>query len=167
MHWSIACTGILLALGACSGRDSLQKRAHELSFEKVLMQRSACYGRCPVYAVTISSDGKVTFRGEKFVAYMGEHTGFARTNDLLRLDQAIAAVQFFSLRPESGSPEDGCTTWTTDNSTVVINVTAGGREHQVSYYYGCEVDVGPSIDMLSKTIDEVARAQRWVGRGAL
>ena len=167
MRWLSACAVILLGICACSGNNSIRKQAQELSFEKVTMHRSACLGRCPVYTVKVSSNGKVAFHGEKFVASSGKRVGIAYMSDLVRLDQAIAAAGFLSLRREYQSGDDGCTLWVTDQSTVDINVTTGGTAHPVTYYYGCTVDVGPSIDKLSKTIDEIARVHQWVGHRAL
>lgn len=166
MRWRSAYTASLVIVGACTGQDSLRHREPALAFDSVAMQRSGCLGRCPIYQLKISSDGRVRFQGEKYVAYVGTHTGSARASDLARLDQALKAVDFFSLRRQYYYWEDGCTAWATDSSTVEIRVVAGGKEHEVNYYYGCEVEIGPTIDMLSKTIDEVARAYRWVGRRA-
>ena len=160
---------ILFAVAAlgCTVRDGQQLKLERPSFDTVTMQRSGCYGPCPVYTVEISYNGQVTFKGEKFVVSAGEHLGSTPAADLVRLDQAIADIGFFSLREQYQSGEDGCTTWTTDNATVSILVSTGSRQHRVTYYYGCEIDSGPSIARLSQTIDEVAHARRWVGHGAL
>jgi hypothetical protein len=149
---------------ACSTAQGAQP---ELSFDKVTMHRSGCYGRCPVYSVTVSSDGRVAFEGEKFIAVPGRHAGRTSTSELVQLSRAIRDVDFVALRESYQSDADGCRTWTTDQSTVVITVTFQGRSHQVTYYYGCEVDMGPIIDNLSKTIDRVARVKLWVGSRAL
>jgi hypothetical protein len=160
---------VLFAVAAlgCAVRDTHQLSLKRPSFDAVTMQRSGCYGPCPVYTVEISYNGKVTFKGERFVVFAGEHLGSTRPADLARLDQAIVDIGFFSLREQYQSGEDGCTTWATDNATVSILVSTASRQHQVTYYYGCEIDLGPSIARLSQTIDEVAHARRWVGHGAL
>ena len=160
---------VLFAVAAlgCAVRGAHQLKLERPSFDTVTMQRSGCYGPCPVYTVEISYNGKVTFKGERFVVFAGEHLGSTRPADLARLEQAIVDIGFFSLREEYQSAEDGCTTWATDNATVSILVSTASRQHQVTYYYGCEIDLGPSIARLSQTIDEVAHARRWVGHGAL
>jgi hypothetical protein len=147
----------------CVARDTHRLKLERPSFDTVTMHRSGCYGHCPVYTVEISYNGQVTFKGEDFV----NHTGSTSVADLARLDQAIADIGFFSLREQYLSWEDGCTTWMTDNATVSILVSAGSRQHRVTYYYGCAIDSGPNIARLSQTIDEVAHARRWVGHGAL
>jgi hypothetical protein len=159
---------VLIAVAAlgCAAPDAHQLKLARPSFDAVTMHRSGCYGRCPVYTVEISYNGQVTFKGEEFVTSTGERMGSTRVADLARLDQAITDIGFFSLREQYQSGEDGCTTWMTDNATVSILVSAGGRQHRVTYYYGCAVDSGPSIARLSQTIDEVAHVRRWVGHGA-
>jgi hypothetical protein len=157
---------VLFAVAAL-GCVAHQHKFERPSFDTVRMHRSGCYGHCPVYTVEISYNGQVTFKGEGFVTSTGEHMGSTPVADLARLDQAIADIGFFSLREQYLSGEDGCTTLITDNATVSILVSAGSRQHRVTYYYGCAIDSGPSIVKLSQTIDEVAHSRRWVGHGAL
>jgi hypothetical protein len=131
------------------------------------MHRSGCYGTCSVYTVDISHDGRVTYKGERFVSSTGEHTGTASVVDLARLDRELTDVGFFSLREHYQSGEDGCTTLVKNNPTVSILVSAETHRHQVTYYYRCTLESGPIIVRLSQLIDEVARTRRWVGHGAL
>jgi uncharacterized protein DUF6438 len=142
---------VLIAVAAlgCAVRDTHELNLKRPSFDAVTMQRSGCYGSCPVYTVEISYNGKVTFKGERFVVVAGEHLGTTPPADLARLDQAIVDIGFFSLREQYQSGEDGCTTWATDNATVSILVITASRQHRVTYYYGCEIDLGPSLAKLS------------------
>ena len=155
---------IVTALCGCASPGLRPDEGERLSFDTLVMNRSACLGRCPVYSVEVTSKGNVTFRGERFVALPGTHTGFARNTDVSRLDRALADENFFSLN----QPDlDACTVSVTDNPTVEIVVVNGRSNHRVSYYYGCETPAGAGLDRLSKVVDEVAGTRRWVRSGAL
>ena len=41
----------------------------------ITLQRTACFGACPVYTVSIYADGTVAYNGERFVEVEGTQTG--------------------------------------------------------------------------------------------
>lgn len=42
-------------------------------FDYIKMQRTMCYGNCPVYNVTVDKEGNVIYNGEMFVYKSGQH----------------------------------------------------------------------------------------------
>lgn len=138
----------------------------ELKFNSVVMYRSVCYGPCPIYEVQIFSDGRVTFKGEQHVHSKGVRNARIAASDVAFLGQALARIDFLNLHERYRFVPDGCKSSATDNPTVDIVVTVGKVKKHVSYYYGCGgLEVGPRIDWLSKTIDEVSGSSRWVTFG--
>ena len=66
----------------------------------VTLQRTACFGRCHVYTVTIDARGNVTYEGRTFVRVTGTVTD---TVPLTRVRELLAAVErigFFQLRDD-------------------------------------------------------------------
>lgn len=57
---------------------------------EISLQQSACFGRCPEYAVTVHGDGSVEFSGNRFVAAPGPQQGRA---DPARLGQLRELLQ--------------------------------------------------------------------------
>src|SRR5690606_29799811 len=41
----------------------------------ITLERSACFGACPVYTVNILEDGTVTYEGQRHVSVIGKQTG--------------------------------------------------------------------------------------------
>ena len=39
------------------------------------LERTACFGFCPVYTVTVHADGSVDYHGERFVVTQGDQSG--------------------------------------------------------------------------------------------
>jgi hypothetical protein len=162
-------TALLLVslVAGCAKQQVRAPIARKPSFDSVVMHRSACYGPCPVYTVHVSSDGAVAFEGEQDVRAIGRHKRMISESALIELSDAIEKAHFVALDEHYLFGPDGCTEWATDNPTVDILVTAGTSQHKVSYYYGCTVSVGQTIDDLSKAIDAAARTAEWVGARAL
>ena len=159
---------LLLALVAgCAKQEVPLPIARTPVFDSVVMHRSACFGRCPVYTVHVESDGAVVFDGEQDVSALGKRKRSVVGSAVLRLSDAIEKADFAALNERYRFGPDGCTEWATDNPTVDIIVTTGMSRHHVSYYYGCTVPVGKAIDELSKALDTAAGTAEWVGAGAL
>lgn len=133
----------------------------------ISMHRTACFGACPVYKVSINQRGEVTFVGQRFVADPGKHTGKVPPAKFQALVSRVKQIGFFRMQDQYRTKKDGCTRWATDNPTVDIVVSRGSSKKRVSYYYGCK---GPAaakrIDALSRAIDKVTGTSKWIDDGA-
>lgn len=72
-------------------------RTRDLS---VSLERTPCYGPCPVYTVTLRGDGTAAWHGEHSVEPLGRHTGEVDPNDVKRLVAFARKVSFFDWDPE-------------------------------------------------------------------
>jgi hypothetical protein len=126
----------------------------------VRLERTPCFGRCPVYQVTISASGRVSFVGKTFVALQGEATGQASKP---RLDSLLAEIERqgyfdFADRYVAGAP--ACGLYATDAPSAITEVTHAGRHKRIEHDYGCSQ--APAIlAELERGIDDVAGTARW------
>src|SRR5258708_3948269 len=65
---------------------------------EITLERTACFGTCPVYKVTLYSDGKVAYEGKEFVKEVGERSGKISAADFQRLGQQAQQIGFFDLK---------------------------------------------------------------------
>ena len=132
--------------------------------EKIVLQRTACYGTCPVYTATIKNNGVVTFEGKDHVQFKGKATSGITAADWDFLVNALQRTKFFALKDRYSTKDDGCITVWTDSPALSITVTRGTEQKRVWYYKGCR---GPlelaAIAWLGDTIDLVTNTQQWVG----
>lgn len=133
----------------------------------ITLRRSVCYGPCPDYTVTISSDGTVTFEGRKFVKMAGTHKGIISRDIVRQLIAEFDKENFFSLNDSYRSAKDGCPEQWTDAPTVVTSIKINGRFKSIDHYHGCEQDQGNSIypkglTDLEAEIDKLAGTQQWI-----
>lgn len=160
------CTALLL--GACAVRadSSPDQPANDAT---VTLQRSACFGNCPAYTVTVTPGGQVDFTGHLHV-----QTDSARGNATPAQRDAISAALkqagFSAMQPSYVSRDDGCERVMTDQPGVKITVADAAGSKTVDFYFGCAgaaADaVKPRIRQLADTIDQQLGTARWIGKPA-
>jgi len=91
------------------------------------LERTECFGPCPVYRATIRSDGTVTYVGIKNVPRLGIYTGNANPYVIKHLSELVGQINFFSLENEYSSEM-------TDQPTAVTSVLRGGERKTVRNY---------------------------------
>ena len=138
---------ILLAtcLLAAGGRAEAQTN-------KISLERTACFGTCPVYKLTVYSDGKVEYEGKEYVKEKGPRTSRISEKNFLRLMKKVEGIGFFRLN-------DRYEGRITDLPTRITTVTKGDVSKTVRNYYG-----GPKgLHDLEQLIDEVTNSAQWTG----
>jgi len=133
----------------------------------ITLQRTECFGTCPAYAVSASSDGRILYRGDRHVAAVGLREATASVQEMQRLLDAVDAAKFDELRGDYSLYGNDCERFATDNPTQIITVVRDGKEKRVEYYFGCS---GAKIDAdltrlrkLGDAIDEILDTAQWVG----
>jgi hypothetical protein len=120
----------------------------------VSLARTACFGRCPVYSVAVSSDGAVQYFGERNV----DAAGYASwTIDPVAAKRLVCQLQrhgFFALPREYRRCR-------TDAPSQIVRASAFGQVHVVSRSSaneGCRgIPVAPAwLVAMEDRIDEVA-----------
>lgn len=66
--------------------------------KEVTFSRTPCYGTCPIYKVTLKSDGTLTYVGERFVDRAGTYTATFWARDLERLSSLLDQVGFWNMK---------------------------------------------------------------------
>lgn len=131
------------------------------AFDTASLARTPCFGRCPVYSVTVHADGRVSYQGERWVTSTGEHTGQADPRELEKLHALLRAKTLPLLadyrpgRPACGTPV------ATDLPGADITIEQGGETRTLHYYQGCR-NVPDWLTELAAQIDRAAVSSRWV-----
>jgi hypothetical protein len=78
---------------------------------EIKLRRTACFGRCPVFDVSISHDGTLRYVGRQNVAEVGERSRKLTRGQMVVLARAVDHVHFFELDDQGHEPVDqGCRT---------------------------------------------------------
>jgi hypothetical protein len=121
---------------------------------EITLSRSMCYGRCPVYKVSVSTKG-IVFDGEVFVAAKGRHTDTIDPGAVRALARKFVEADFYSMR-------DKYVAGVTDNPTYTLSVDIDGHKKQVVDYVGQWVGMPAVIVELEDDVDALAHTERWI-----
>jgi hypothetical protein len=148
----------ILAIAAAAPLMALRPVASaQPSDDQVRLERSACYGTCPSYVVTIHRDGLVEYDGGRFVKVTGHQTRKIPEEAVRSLFAKFEAAHFFRLAPSYRAR-------ITDQVTIVLTVRRGGVVHSVEDYAGAMVGMPPVVSDLERAVDETAGTDAWIGK---
>lgn len=117
----------------------------------ITLERTACFGTCPAYYVTLYGNGTVTYEGESFVAVKGMQKSQVDPQAVKGLVDEFYNAGFFSLR-------DRYEQSVTDLPSQTTSITIDGVTKTV-YRYGFEPQ---KLAALEDKIDQVAETAKWV-----
>lgn len=123
----------------------------------ITLTRSACFGFCPDYTVTITGDGQVTFVGRNFVNMPGEQHATISHDDVQALLRRFDDLHFEALN-------DSYRAQITDIPTYTVSLERSGRRKTVVDYGGPSAGMPRGVRDLEQEIDRVAQTSRWILR---
>jgi hypothetical protein len=133
--------------------------------ETITLERTPCYGPCPVYSVEIKRDGMVNYFGEEYVKVKGKKTARIKAADFTALEAKFQKIDFLSLRNTYIEKEDGCTEVWTDSPSMHITAKYSNVQRKVRYYMGCiGLPILEDIAHLARAIDDTAGTSKWIGK---
>lgn len=93
--------GIVLVFTACKSKSNTTSRALRGDRPFIIsLERTPCFGTCPVYTVRIHSDGKIEYSGREFSNPKGDYETFIPLNEVAALRRAIVEANFMNLENE-------------------------------------------------------------------
>lgn len=122
----------------------------------VTLERGACFGACPVYKVTIYTDGTVVFEGQAHVDAEGQQTTTIEPQVVEQLVAGFEEAGYFDW-------EDEYTEMTvTDLPTITTSITRNGETKQITRYAG-DSNAPVELPYLEAWIDLAAYTGQWTG----
>lgn len=159
---------LLLLLTACWTGSGTPAAPVESAFE-ITLERTPCFGMCPVYRVSIDGDGRVTWLGKQHVEAVGARRASVPPRRVRDLERKLTDVRFFERDADGNLARTptcaggACTfpsdTICSDTSASIITVRRERVQHTIRHDH-CE----PSpLDELVALVDDVARTTAWIG----
>lgn len=122
------------------------------------LERTACYGVCPVYLVKVFTDGRVEWEGRKHVKVKGQQIAQLNSQGLAALKQAFADAGFLKLSGNFACLE------ATDHASAKVTFVDGENTVLIDHYDGCRST--PGVEVLTKLeqqFDVIVNTARWTG----
>jgi hypothetical protein len=164
MKWAVV---LLLAVTACASRNGVpavdESAAGQSDASAITLERTSCFGRCPVYRLAVSADGKVSYEGTANVKHLGAATAEVPANRVSALLDELDKAGYFGFADRYTPAEPTCGRYATDLPSAITSASLEGRNKRIVHDQGCGAAPG-ALAVLEQRIDEVLGSARWTGR---
>ena len=123
------------------------------------LERTGCYGECPVYRLTVNSDGSVVYVGTRWVKVKGRQEyklTEAQLNELQAAFDRSGFLQFHDYDHVEG----------TDDDWAHVSLRRAGAVKRVRHYHGDNA-APPALNVLEDEFDRIVDSARFVGAQAV
>ncbi len=116
---------------ACGiSKNSTEKKVKKEKKELIIsLQRTPCYGTCPIYKMEIFSDGSAFYHGERFVDKMGDYEFTVSKETINYILKKAVEINFFEM-------EDKYTAPISDLPKTITFIKNGKDQKRIIDYYG-------------------------------
>ncbi len=122
------------------------------------LERTACFGFCPIYKLTVYGNGKVVYEGKRFVKITGTRTTTISQQAVRKLIADFQKIHYFKL-------QDNYTGGHTDAPSAITSLTMGKKQKTVHHYLPSP-DAPSQLTELENKIDAVVNSKQWIGTDA-
>lgn len=124
---------------------------HDYGAAVITLERSVCFGKCPVYSLVVEGNGNVRYEGLDFVAVKGVQTAQITTEAVKTLVDAFFEIDYFAL-------QDSFDGNITDVPHTISSIKIDGKSKRIFNRLGAPV----ALRDLETMIDSVAGSDKWV-----
>ena len=124
----------------------------------VSLNRTGCFGKCPIYQVTVYASGRVEYAGKGHVCELGPRTALIDSRLAAKLISDLKTAGYFEIDWKPGPLR-------TDFPTILTRLSTAGNTRTISDDHGDE-GVPRVLRRFEDTIDEVAGTDRWLRNAA-
>ena len=147
----LALSLVAVFTAGCAGNHSSASGNYD---DVITLERTACFGTCPVYTLTMNVDGTVIYEGKDFVKTKGRVENTISQDKIEQLISEFERVDYFSL-------DDSYTERTiTDTQTVITSITIDGKVKTIEHYCG-DFSAPKKLTELEDKIDEIVDSGQW------
>jgi hypothetical protein len=122
----------------------------EEAITEISLERTGCFGSCPIYKVILRKDGTATYIGKRFVSRLGTYHGKVEYG-FLALAELVYRQGFFNLKERYAAPY-------TDLSTAIVSVVRHGKRKTVE---NCRGEAPIELWGIEMVIDALADDVKW------
>ena len=121
----------------------------------ITLERTACFGFCPVYTLTVQGDGTVVYEGKDFVRVKGRAEITITKEKVEQLVSEFKEVDYFSLNDKYNERT------ITDAPSVITSITIDGKTKTIEHYHG-DFNAPEQLTELENRIDEIINSKQWI-----
>jgi hypothetical protein len=154
MALSMGCITTGKNLGENAAKEELSS---PVSPEKLVitLERTGCYGNCPVYSLTINGEGTVVYHGKDFVKTKGVKETTISMESIYQILAEFEEAEYFSLK------ESYIGFGKSDMPHANTSISLGNRTKSIKHYLG-DQNAPKKLTELENQIDEIVNSAQWI-----
>ena len=123
----------------------------------ITIDRTSCFGDCPVYSAEIYANGDVVYVGRRFVKEEGERRFKISQETIQKIIKEFERIDYFSLKDKYVEDENRMSV--TDLPTTTTSICLDGKKKSIVNYYGAP----KKLFALEDKIDSLAGLYKYLG----
>ena len=120
---------------------------------EISIERTACFGDCPVYSLTLHADGAVEYYGDASAEPLGAHHGKIDTDYFDQLARLAEDIGWFGLGSNYACH-------VTDNPTTYTSLVRAGARKTIRHH-APTMSGPPRLYFFERTLDDYRRFIAW------
>ena len=148
-------TLVAMCTTGCTGNPTATPSTSDLKEVVITLERTACHGTCPVYALTIYGSGTAIYEGKDFVKTKGRAEITISEEKIRQLVSEFEKVDYFSLN------DSYVERVITDAPSATTSITIGGKTKTIKHYHG-DLNAPKQLTELESRIDEIIDSAQWI-----
>jgi hypothetical protein len=141
---------LFFLMAACLSCKSGKQAKQNYEKSAITMEKTACYGKCPVYTITIYGTGKAEFTGSKNVKMLGKYEKQLSKEETLKIFNTFYASSFSDFLSEYDSG-------VTDVPATIISFLHKGYNKVIKDKMGAPGE----LKALEKMVEELVKGEGW------
>ncbi len=142
LGWYLLLSSIVTECGG-SKKSAASEKASVMSPDLyVRIERTPCYGRCPIDVVEAFADGKVRYEGKRFVPRLGIYQRQLSSKELDTLRRLLVEAKFGQYADVYDNPG------ITDLPSLELKYRLDGQEKSITCRTGCPPELPDKIERL-------------------
>lgn len=142
---------ILIFSFSCNTPKKVTKSQNVNDTTIIKLQKTMCYGKCPVYTITIYGDMRAEYAGKKNVDKIGKYEKKLEKSEVDNLIKAFEDADFFEFKDEY-------TAKVTDMPTTYVTYTVNEKTKRIRDYFGAPEE----LKKLEKMVENIANSEGWI-----
>lgn len=147
----------IVSISGCPARLMGGVTPSDANSVEIRLRRTACYGPCPVYSIHLYADGRVEYRGDRYVSVLGIRKYRVEPSAVAGLARKFYERGFFNFCASYREP-------ITDEPTVETTIQAAGVTKTVSVYGDATPEGLEDLDAQTENVAHVAQLVKSAGR---
>ena len=119
------------------------------SFKKLMIERTACLGQCPVYRAEVTNEGTVHFTGTAWVRREGEHAWKIFQGQIDSLNKLLKEYDYFNI------PEYELKHQVLDAPSCIIRVVMETGQERITVNNSAEGRYPEKLSEFQDKVDEI------------